>query len=386
MNDSTSILGIGAVTGYGWGADYLHRGLLGGKPAATLLPGYGPNRDEEVWLARVSDEGDPADGPTRFSRAMRHAAREAIADARARGWTPGRRVGLLHAVVLGEVDDWRRFYLEEAGHRGPWQYMNLMPSTPISLVMQEFGFHGPAMSVSSMCSSGNTGLITGKMWLDSGIADDVVVVATDLSLTPENVDHFVRLRAAVVADEPLQVCRPFQEGSQGFAAGEASIAFVVSNRGGDAYTSMLGGAMSHDAFHITSIEPSLTHVVECVGDALAGAKVGPDEVRYLNAHGTGTQQCNDAETRLLDEWLTGASVYSTKPLTGHCQAAAAAVEVAAAALGYEHGVIAAPPIVAAAHPRLLDGATPMDRTGITLKTSLGMGGHNSAVVLGPPRY
>ena len=79
-------------------------------------------------------------------------------------------------------------------------------------------------------------------------------------------------------------------------------------------------------------------------------------------------------------------MYSIKPLAGHCQAAAAAVEVAAAALGYEHGVIAAPPIVAAAHPRLLDGVTPMDRTGITLKTSLGMGGHNSAVVLGPPHH
>ena len=110
------------------------------------------------------------------------------------------------------------------------EYMDLMPSTPISMLMQEFGFHGPAMNVSSMCSSGNTGLVTAKMWLDAGIADDVVVVATDLSLTPENVDHFVRLRAAVVADEPLQVCRPFQEGSRGFAAGEASIAFVLSNR------------------------------------------------------------------------------------------------------------------------------------------------------------
>ena len=386
MNDSTSILGIGAVTGYGWGADRLHRGLLSGKPAATLVSGYGPNHDDEVWLARVADEGDPADGPTRFSRAMRHAAREAIVDAQARGWTPGRRVGLVHAVVLGEVDDWRRFYLEEAGHRGPWEYMDLMPSTPISVLMQEFGFHGPAMNVSSMCSSGNTGLVTAKMWLDAGMADDVVVVASDLSLTPENVDHFVRLRAAVVADEPLQVCRPFQEGSRGFAAGEASIAFVLSRRCGNAYASLLGGALSHDAFHITSIEPSLTHVVECVVDALADAGVGRQEVRYLNAHGTGTQQCNDAEARLLDELLTGASVYSTKPLTGHCQAAAAAVEVAAAALGYEHGVIAAPPIVAAAHPRLLDGVTPMDRTGITLKTSLGMGGHNSAVVLGPPHH
>lgn len=378
-----AITGIGTVTGYGWGAHHLWNGLMSGKPAATLVDGYGPGRDQSVWLARVPAGGDPADGDSRSARAMRAAAREAITDACDRGWMPGRRVGVLHAVVLPEIEGWREFYLTDGGRRRVRDYLALMPSTPVSMLMQEYGFHGPAMNVSAMCASGNAGLITAKMWLDAGFADDVVFVATDLSLTPENVDHFTRLGVAVVDTEPLDACRPFQEGSRGFAVGEAAVGFVLSTRADSPYVGVLGGAMSHDAYHVTSVDPARVHIDECVRGALHSAEVLPKQVRYLNAHGPGTQQCDTAESAVLDDVLAGRpQIYSVKPLAGHCQGAAAAVEIAAAALGYAHGVVPAPPTVAPGHPRLLDGPTPM-ADGITLKTSLGMGGQNSAVVLAP---
>ena len=180
------ITGIGALSGYGWGASALWDGLATGKAAATLhhdltRPGQNP-----VWLAKIPDGGDQGDGTSRFGRALRAAAREAVEDALVRGWQPGRRVGLIHGVVLGEVDEWRNFYLRDGGERRVRDYLTLMPSTPVSLLMQEYGFHGPAMNVSAMCASGNAGLLTAKMWLDTGFVDDVVFVATDLSLTPEN--------------------------------------------------------------------------------------------------------------------------------------------------------------------------------------------------------
>lgn len=377
------IAGIGVVSGYGWGAHDLWTGLLSGKPAAALYDGYGRNGDEQAWLARVPAGGDPADGASRCARAMRAAAREAIADAGLRGWKPGRRVGVLHALVLPEAEEWRKFYLTEGGQRSRRDYLNLMPSTPISLVMQEFGFHGPAMNVSAMCASGNAGLITAKMWLDAGLVDDLVFLATDLSLTPENVDHFVRLGVAVVDTDPLDACRPFQEGSRGFAVGEAAVAMVLSRRAQLPYAAVLGGAMSHDAYHVTSVDPARVYVDQCVHDALAAAHVSPEDVGYLNAHGPGTAQCDAAESGIVDDLFAARPrIYSVKPLAGHCQGAAAAVEIAAAALGYDHNMVPAPPTVAPGHPRLLDGATPM-RHEITLKTSLGMGGHNSAVVLAP---
>lgn len=385
MNTSQmAITGIGAVTGYGWGKQSLWTGLTSGKPAAVLHPGYGPHAQDDAWLARISDDGDPADGLSRFAQAMRAAAREALTDAAARGWTPGRRVGLLHAVVISEVEGWRQFYLHDGANRRVRDYLTLMPSTPVSMLMQEYGFHGPAMNVSAMCASGNAALITAKMWLDTDFVDDVVFVSTDLSLTPENVEHFVRLGVGVVDTEPLDACRPFQEGSRGFPAGEAAVAFVLSPRAADPYVRVLGGAMTHDAYHLTSVDPSRTQVDLCVRDALTASGVQAGDIAYMNAHGPGTAQCDTVEAAVLDEVLGGIpQIYSVKPLTGHCQGAAAAVELTAAALGYAHHLVPAPPTVAPGHPRLLDGTTPM-RHGLTLKTSLGMGGHNAAVVLAPP--
>lgn len=376
------ICGIGAVTGYGWGRELLWDGLNSGKPAATLEGGYGRHRDETAWVAKVPDGGDSLDGRSRFARAMRAAAREAIADAGDRGWQAGRKVGLLHAVVLGEVDLWREFYMEQRNLKLR-DYLALMPSTPMSTFMQEYGFHGPAMNVSAMCASGNAGLLTAKAWLDAGIVDDVVFVATDLSLVPENVLHFVRLGVAITDVEPLDACRPFQEGSRGFSMGEASVSFVLSRNADRPYALTLGGAMSHDGHHVTSIDMSLEHVRGCFRDALANAGVPASAVRYLNAHGPGTKQCDQAEATIVDELFgpeTG--IYSMKPLVGHCQGAASAVETAVAALGYDRGWIPAPPTVAPGHPQLLNGRTPVG-DGLTVKSSLGMGGHNSVVVLAP---
>ena len=378
---SPFIAGVGAVTGYGWGREQLWQGLSSGVSAVVPTPGYEDVLGHTVWIASVAEGGSPADGPGRFTRALRATAREAITDALDRGWKPGRKVGLVHAVVLGDVQEWRDFYLVDDRSRSVRRYLSLMPSTSISLLMQEFGFHGPAMNVSAMCASGNSAFLTAKAWIDSGVATDVVVVATDISGTPENVKHFRDLGVAVTDVPPDQACRPFQPGSRGFVLGEASVAFVLTGSARDPYARLRGGAMSHDAFHVTSINPDLERVRECLADALDDSGVKGRDVRYLNAHGPGTAQCDAAESALLAETLTDAEVYSLKPLAGHCQAAAAAVEIAGAVLGYDAGLIPAPRhAVEGAHPRLLDGAT-RQRDGVTVKTSLGMGGHNSALVL-----
>lgn len=379
----THVTGIGAVSGYGWGTPALWNGLESGKAAATLHHDAGTFDRNPVWLAKIPAGGDTDDGTSRFSRALRGAAREAIENALSRGWQPGKRVGLVHAVVLGEVDEWRNFYLHDNGQRRVRDYLTLMPSTPVSLLMQEFGFHGPAMNVGAMCASGNAGLITAKMWLDTGLVDDVVFVATDLSLTPENIDHFVKLGVGIVDVEPQDGCRPFQEGSRGFGMGEAATAFVLTHDNTGSYARVLGGSMSHDAFHATSINPSLSQVKACFDDALQNSGVSGRQVRYLNAHGPGTAQCDAAETAMLETVLgPQARVYSVKPLTGHCQGAASAIETAAALLGFEHGVVPAAPKVADGHPQLLDGLTTAE-PGLTVKSSLGMGGHNSVVVIAP---
>lgn len=381
--NDTRIVGMGAVTGYGWGIEPLWQGLLSGKSAAAPQPGYGRGRDELAWVALVPEGGDPEIGEHRYARAVHASVREAVADARDRGWAPGRTVGLIHAIVLGDVRNWRDFYAVDAGHRRSHGYLTLLPSTPIAMAMREFGFHGPAMNVSAACSSGSVAMITARLWLDAGLADDIVVVTSDLSCTPDMVEHFVGLGAAVTDADAVDACRPFQQDSRGFVFGEAATAFVLSRDRGRPYAAVLGGAMTSDAHHVVSIEPTHAHILDCARTALDRAGVSPEEVTYLNTHGTGTKQCDAAERDLAATvfgdrpWL-----YALKPLTGHSQGAAASVEIAVAALGYERGVVPAAPIVAPAHPRLLDGAQPFEG-GITMKSAIGMGGHNSMLVLGP---
>ncbi|MFI5716786.1 beta-ketoacyl synthase N-terminal-like domain-containing protein [Nocardia sp. NPDC051750] len=382
--DLMSITGIGAVTGYGWGRETLWEGLLSGVPAARFEPGYGLDPTTGGWVALVPDDGAAtgADG-TRYGRAVLAAVAEAVADAQDRGWSPGPRVGLVNAAVLGDVRHWLAFSGPGGTDFRGRDFLRLLPSTPVSVVNQAFGFTGPVIGVSAACSSANVAMVQAQLWFAAGLVDDVVCVASDLSATPELVRQFCALGAAVVDTESLDGCRPFQEGSRGFSVGEAAVAFVLTRDPVPAYATVLGGAMNNEAHHVVSLEPSHDRVVECVRLALADAGVDAADIRYLNAHGTGTAQCDRAERDLLTRvFADRPAVYSIKPLAGHCQAASGAVELAAAALGYERGVIPAPPAVAPAHHRMLDGATAAE-PGLTAKLSLGMGGNNSMVVLAP---
>lgn len=381
----TSITGVGAVTGYGWGRKHVWDGFLLGESAVRLTTGLDGFVDGgQAWLATITDEGDRRDGPSRFMQALRFAAREAITDANERGWKPGRVVGVVHSIVLGDVEMWSEYYHEAPERVRVKRWVNMLPSTVISQLMKENDFHGPAMSVSAMCASANAGMITAKSWLDSGICTDVILLATDLSGIPINLRRFKDLGVAVLDSPPFDACRPFQEGSRGFVGGEAAVAMVLSTEDTGSYAQILGGAMTMDAFNLVAVAPDMTELERCFREALATSGVDASEVAYLNAHGPGTAQCDAAEGIMLDRLFPeAAGIFSIKPLVGHCQAAGAAVEVLATIYAFQTGYVPAPPQVAPGHPRLVDGLSPR-RPGPMLKSSIGMGGYNTAVVLGEP--
>jgi 3-oxoacyl-[acyl-carrier-protein] synthase II len=382
-HNNIGVVGLGAVTGYGWGRETFWEGMCSGKSAARLLGGFGDDGTDSAWIARVPEGGDPADGDGLFGRAFLAAGREAVSDARGRGWTSGPRVGVIYAGCFNDMYAWRE--VSRGNARRSRDFVRAFPSTPTAMFMKEFGFHGPSFEVSATCSSANYAVLTAKQWIETGKADDVVVIAADLSFTPEVVAGFAGMGAAVVDVEPQEACRPFQEGGRGFPPGEAAVGFVLSSRSADPYASLLGGAMTSDGYHATGMDPSYAQVIRCVSEAIADAGVSAAAVRYLNAHGTGTEQCNNAELAIL-ETIFGADqpyLYALKPLIGHCLASAGAVELAVGVLAYERKVVPAPRTVSAAHPRLLDGLTDFEG-GLTLKTSMGMGGYNSALLVGPP--
>jgi 3-oxoacyl-[acyl-carrier-protein] synthase II len=384
LDHKPCITGVGAVTGYGWGRKHIWDGFLLGETAVKRTPGFdGFFEDGHAYIADVKDEGDRRDGPSRYMQAIRFAAREAISDAMDRGWKPGPVVGLVHSIVLGDVESWNKFHRDGVAV-SPRQWVNLMPSTVLSMLMKEFDFHGPSMSVSAMCASGNAGMITAKSWIDTGIASDVLLLSTDLSLRGETIRGFCDIGAAVADAPAFEACRPFQEGSRGFVPGEAAVAMVLSSKDRGAYASVLGGAMTMDGYNAVSLAPDLHEIFRCFHQAMANSGVDPSEVAYLNAHGPGTAQCDAAEARVLDELFPQArGIFSVKPLTGHCQSAASAVEILATLYAFQSGYVPAPRQVAPGHPRLVDGHSPRV-PGPMVKSSIGLGGFNSAVVLGEP--
>jgi 3-oxoacyl-[acyl-carrier-protein] synthase II len=381
-NPPVSITGVGAVTGYGWGTKHVWDGFLLGESAVKLVTGLDGYVDGgNAYLSLITDEGDRRDGPSRYMQAARFAAREAIADAHERGWKPGPVVGIVHSLEAGDIETWSEFYRSGESKIRPKKWVNMLPSTVISQLMRENDFHGPSMSVSAMCASANAAMITAKSWLDTGVASDVILLATDLSGIPQTLRGFSDLGVAVLNAPPFEACRPFQEGSRGFVGGEAAVAMVLSNRTSGSYASVLGGAMTMDAYNLVGVAPDLQEMFRCFRLAMADAGADPEDVAYVNAHGPGTGMCDAAEAKILDEYFPDArGIFSVKPLVGHCQSAAAAIETLATIYSFQTGYIPAPPQVAPGHPKLVDGRTPR-MPGLMVKSSIGMGGYNTAVVI-----
>ena len=150
------------------------------------------------------------------------------------------------------------------------------------------------------------------------------------------------------------------------------------------YAALRGGAMSHDAHHVISLAADPAQIGACYTSALAERGRRAEEVVYFNAHGPGTRQCDSAEAQLFDDLFPDADgIFSFKPLVGHCQAAAAAVEVAISCLATRRASSRPRPTVAPGHDRLLSGPV-APRAGVTLKSSIGMGGYNTAILLDEP--
>ncbi|MDQ6783079.1 MAG: 3-oxoacyl-ACP synthase [Actinomycetota bacterium] len=376
----TAICGVGAVTGYGWGVDALWSGVLSGRSAVVPV-----TVDGSTYLAaRPPSLGSRDDHPSRYGQALFGATREAVADARKRGWVPGARVGLIGAGSLGDVE-YRRSYLGE--HNGCLRnrdYLGLMPSTAPAMLLRDLGFSGgPVMNIQAACAATNVALVMAHLWLAAGMATDVIVAASDFSAVPEDVAQFARMGALARDGDPLDLCRPFQAGSTGFVVGEAAATLILSARADEPYGMVLGGATAHDPYHPIAINPDCAELVNTFEGALVAAGVHRSEVSYLYTHGTGTAQNDAAEIEAAEKVLESDITFvATKPLTGHCQGASAGVEAVLTALSFTKKMMPSVTPVATPYHALAVGTSPR-RDGLILKSALGMGGFNSAVVFSP---
>ncbi|MBC8993870.1 beta-ketoacyl-[acyl-carrier-protein] synthase family protein [Micromonospora chalcea] len=408
------VTGMGLFTPAGRGVADTFDALLTGR-SGLRRPPEGHPAAGSLEVAGVLPDIDPrsvASGPETkvLDRVVLLAlitAAEALADA---GIEVGRDVDPERiAVIVGGVGGMSTLegqVLARAA-RGraavsPYLLTGILPNMPSARIAIAHGIRGYSSSVGTACASGAQAVADGVRLIRSGEADVVVCGASEAPLFPTFADTFGNARALARGwDEPTEASRPFDKRRNGFVLAEGAALLVLERagyadgRGVRGYAEVAGFGANTDAYHPTAPRPDGAGAAACMRRALAAGGIGPGDVGYVNAHGTGTKLGDVAETIALAEvfGLGGVPVSSTKALTGHLLGASGVLEAAATALALDSGLLPPTyhlddpdPECEADHVRAVPRPTRADHA---LTNSFGFGGQNVSLLLrrlsGPAR-
>lgn len=297
------------------------------------------------------------------------------------------------------VSDGGRLHLVDHEYAVPQLYNYLVPSSFAAEVAWAVGAEGPAAVVSTGCTSGIDSVGHAVELIREGTTDVMIAGSSDAPISPITVACFDAIKATTNRNEdPEHASRPFDGSRNGFVLGEGAAVFVLEEldaarrRGAHLYAEISGYASRCNAFHMTGLRPDGSEMAEAIRVALAEARVDPEQIDYVNAHGSGTKQNDRHETAALKKSL-GEHAYRTpvssiKSMVGHSLGAIGAIEIAASALAMENNVV---PPTANLHTK--DPVCDLDyvpltardwRTDTVLTVGSGFGGFQSAMVLSSP--
>lgn len=311
------------------------------------------------------------------------------------------RVGVIFGSGIGGISTL------EAQHtvlldRGPGRISPFFVPMMISdmaagMISIKFGARGPNYSINSACASAAHAIGEAARKIQHGEADVMIAGGAEAGVTPMSVAGFAAARALATDNEsPESASRPFDGGRTGFVLGEGAGALILEDqdharkRGAPVLAEFLGMGFSADAHHMTDMAPGGEGGVRAMRLALQDAARTPDEVGYINAHGTATLQGDRQETAAIKtvfgEHAQALAVSSTKSMTGHLLGASGAIEAVASVLALHHGVL--PPTINYDTP---DAACDLDyvpnearqqSVDVALSNSFGFGGHNACLLFG----
>lgn len=403
------ITGIGLVTPVAIGRTESWEALLAGKSGAGPITQF----DASAFRVRIAAEVKGWDG-TRFIEKKKlkemdrfiefacGAAQMAIQDAQLELTDEERNeAGCFIGVGLGgllTLEKTKQTIIDKGPQKvSPYSIPGIIANLAAGQVSMAYGLRGPSYCNTSACSSGAHALGEAFEWIRRGRAQVMVTGGAEATVTPVGIGGFEAMYALSRRnEEPEKASRPFDKGRDGFLCGEGSGILVLESlerakkRGAKIYAEVTGYGASSDANHLTQPAPHGEGAQRSMRMALKDAKLNPDQIDYLNAHGTSTPVGDIAETEAMMEVFKSHAtdkklwVSSTKSMMGHLLGAAGAVESAICALAISEGKV--PPTINLTDP---DPACPLDYVPLTarertikhaLNNSFGFGGTNCSLV------
>ncbi|MDP4184130.1 MAG: beta-ketoacyl-ACP synthase II [Bacteroidota bacterium] len=310
------------------------------------------------------------------------------------------RAGVIWGAGIGGLGTFFhevRDYNPENPKMSPFFIPKMIANIAGGMIAVRYGFRGINLTTVTACASSTHSLIDAMTYIRLGKADVFVAGGSEAAINEAGVCGFNSMRALSTRnDDPSTASRPFDRDRDGFVMGEGSGALILEeyehaiNRGAKIYAELVGGAMTADAYHMTAPDPEGRGACSVMRLAVEDAGLKPEDVDYVNVHGTSTGLGDLAETKAIlktfGEHAYKMSISSTKSMTGHLLGAAGTIESIASILALQHGVI--PPTINQFNldPDLdpnLDytfNHAKERQINVALSNTFGFGGHNGTVL------
>jgi 3-oxoacyl-[acyl-carrier-protein] synthase II len=409
MKRKVVVTGLGVVTPNGNDVASFWRSMKEGKSGTALLTSFDPTAFDCKIAAEVKGFEAMNSGLTkkeahRMEKFVQYAVASSYQAINDSGLDLAKvnkeRVGVIVGSGIGSlkiIEDQHAVYLKGGPSRiTPFLIPSLIVNEAAGHIAIKYGFFGPNTCVTTACASGSHAIGDAIRTIQHGYADVMITGGTESAITHLGVGGFCALKALSLRnDEPEKASRPFDRDRDGFVMAEGCGIVVLESlehaqaRNARIYAEAAGFGMSCDAYHITAPDPQGYGASLSMKWALEDAKVNPEDIDYINAHGTSTELNDKIETLAIKKALGAAAkkvmVSSTKSMTGHLLGAAGGVEFVVCCLAIKDSVV--PPTINYKHPDPncdLDYVPNTARKAeieVAASNSLGFGGHNATLIV-----
>jgi len=405
------VTGLGALTPIGNNVSDYWSNLLNGTSGAAPITRFDASKFKTQFACEVKDfnptdfidrkEARKQDPYTQYAMV---ATAEAMEDSKLNLDTiDPDRAGVIWGSGIGGIktfyDEISSFATGEGTPRfNPFFIPKMISDIAAGMISIKYGFRGPNFTTVSACASSSNALIDAFNYIRLGKADVIISGGSEAAVNEAGIGGFNALKALSTRnDDPAKASRPFDKDRDGFVLGEGAGTLILEEyehavkRGAKIYAEVMGGGLSADAHHITAPHPEGLGAIKVMQNALEDAHMKPEDIDYINVHGTSTPLGDISESKAIKE-VYGKHAYnlnisSTKSMTGHLLGAAGAIEAIASILALQKKTI--PPTINNENfdeeldPKLnftLNKAEKREVNAI-MSNTFGFGGHNASIIL-----